>query len=191
MNRLLNILALFMIALLFSCNRENIVLKTTYLQVGIDKKGVITSLKGVSTNTEYHPKGQNTPLLSLYKDSVYYSPILANYNLDKQEIVLSYRNGSVAVVKLENKNDYLRLELISVEPRHGVEAVVWGPYATTIDEKIGETVCVVRNSEFAIGMQGLNIKTIEGLPHANNSVGFVIEPLPGQEVPDSIRSQTG
>ncbi len=86
MNRLLNILALFTIALLFSCSRENIVFETTYMQVGIDKKGVITSLKGVSTNTEYHPKGRNSPLLSLYKDSVYYSPVSANYNLDKQEL---------------------------------------------------------------------------------------------------------
>jgi len=191
MIRLPNILTLIMFALLFSCSRENIVFETTHLKVGIDNKGMITSLRGIANNVEYHAKGQKTPLLALYKDSVYYSPVSASYDVEKQELLLSYQNGSVAVVKLENKNDYLRLEVISVEPRNGIEAVVWGPYSTTIDEKIGETVCVVRNSEFAIGMQGLNIKTIEGLPHANNSGGYVIEPLPGQQVPDSIRNLTG
>lgn len=191
MNRFLTTLMFLSVVLLLSCSREKVVFETTHLKIGIDNKGLITSLKGINNHTEYHPKGQKTPLLSLYKDSVYYLPETAQYDAEKQELRLGYANGSLAIISVVNKKDYLRMELISVEPRNGIEAVVWGPYPTTIDEKIGETVCVVRNSEFAIGMQGLNIKTIEGLPHADNSGGFVIEPLPGQQVSDSIRNLAG
>jgi hypothetical protein len=49
-----------------------------------------------------------------------------------------------------------------------VELVVWGPYATTISDTIGETVGVVRDSEFAVGIQALNIKTLGGYPWRDN-----------------------
>ncbi len=188
-----NILLLlpFLFFLLFSCNNERIVFETTHLKLGIDNNGFISRLEGIQSNTSYIPRGVKSPVLALYKDPVYYEPVSAHFDYDKRELVLAYQNGSMATISVENKNDYLRFELLSVEPRNDLEAVVWGPYATTIDEKIGETICVVRDGQFAIGMQGLNIKTVEGLPHANNSGGYVIEPLPGQQVPDSIRNLTG
>jgi hypothetical protein len=178
-----------LIFLLSSCSNENIVFETTHLRIGLDNKGFISQLQSKPGNISY--MGVKSPVLALYKDSVYFHPSSAHFDNDKQELVMVYKNGSVATISVENKNDYLRFELLSVEPRNGIQAVVWGPYSTTIDEKIGETICVVRNNDFAIGMQGLNIKTIEGLPDADNSGGFVVEPLPGQEVSDSIRRLTG
>jgi hypothetical protein len=190
-NRILQLIIITLVYGFTSCTRDLYTLETTYLKISINQKGYITSFSDLTKLSEYSPRGVYSPLLSLYKDSVYIPPVRATFTPSGDTIALHYSNGSVAVIGTVNKGDYIRFELISVEPRNGVEAVIWGPYATTIDEKIGETVCVVRNGEFAIGMQGLNIKTIEGLPHANNSGGFVIEPLPGQEVPDSIRNQTG
>ena len=40
--------------------------------------------------------------------------------------------------------------------------MLWGPIATTIGQTIGEVVGVVRNTEFAIGLQTLNTKTCGG-----------------------------
>ena len=40
--------------------------------------------------------------------------------------------------------------------------ILWGPYPTIIGDTIGEVVGVVRNKEFAIGIQALNIKTLGG-----------------------------
>ncbi len=185
------LLLLLMFLLQLSCSRDSIVFETTYLKLGIDKNGYISQLQSKPGDISYIPRGIKSPVLALYMDSVYFQPTSAHFDHDKKELVLSYKNGSLATISVENKTDYLRFELLSVEPRNGIQAVVWGPYSTTIDEKIGETICVVRDSEFAIGMQGLNIKTIEGLPDADNSGGFVIEPLPGQEVSDSIRRLTG
>ncbi|MCL4484258.1 MAG: hypothetical protein M1445_16905, partial [Bacteroidetes bacterium] len=130
---------------------------------------------------------------ALFKDSAYIEPSSFELNVPGKKIKLKYPNGSLAVIDVDNKGDYLRFELLSLEPRNGVEAVVWGPYPTTIDEKIGETVCVVRDQKFAIGLQALNINTIEGVPEGDDNAGGggVIEPLPGQLLPDSLKDKIG
>jgi len=46
--------------------------------------------------------------------------------------------------------------------------VTWGPYLTTIGEIIGETVGVVRDDDFALGIQALNLKTLGGYPYYEN-----------------------
>lgn len=191
-----NSIFLIFILLVFtftSCKKETVVFETTYLKVGIDSKGFITSFISKKTAIEYLPNGKSAPLLNLYKDSVYISPSVMEYRIPGKEIKLKYPNGSLAVISVGNKGDYLRFELLSLEPRNGVEAVAWGPFPTSIDEKIGETICVVRNQQFAIGLQALNINTIEGIPESDDDAGGggVIEPLPGQMVPDSLKDKIG
>ncbi|MGW8267498.1 MAG: hypothetical protein ACWGSQ_14115, partial [Longimicrobiales bacterium] len=57
-------------------------------------------------------------------------------------------------------------------PATGSEPVVhlalWGPYPTTIGETIGETVGVVREGGFAMGIQALNPRTLGGYPWNEN-----------------------
>jgi hypothetical protein len=92
---------------------------------------------------------------------------------DKQgeEIKLLYeRSGVEAMIKAEQKGTHVTFELISIAPREKVELIIWGPYPTTIKEIVGETVGVVRNSEFAIGIQALNLKTLGGYPTHENDV---------------------
>jgi hypothetical protein len=48
--------------------------------------------------------------------------------------------------------------------------ILWGPYPTTIRDTIGEVVGVVRNKDFAIGIQALNIKTLGGYPSAESDI---------------------
>ena len=176
-----------------SCAKEKIVFETTYLKVGINNKGFITSFFDRQKSAEYLPKGESSPLLALYSDSVYIKPSSAEFNIHEKRITLKYPNGSQAIMSAEVRGEYLRFELLSLEPRNGVEAVLWGPYPTSIGEKIGETICVVRNKDFAFGMQALNINTIEGLPDGddNGGGGGIIEPLPGQELPDSLKDKIG
>jgi len=180
-------------SLIYSLSAQSISFKTKYLNVGIDKKGNIYSLTDKETNINYLPGGQISPLLSLYKDSAYFHPIYAKLNAGKHEIVLQYSNGSKGVIRVDNKNDYIRFELLSLEPRNGVQAVIWGPYATTISQSVGETVCVVHDNSFALGLQALNINTIEGTPDKGDDAGggFFIDPLPGQQLPDSLKSEMG
>ncbi len=44
-----------------------------------------------------------------------------------------------------------------------IDAILWGPSGTTIGETVGEFVGVVRNQDYAIGIQALNVKTTGGV----------------------------
>ena len=79
---------------------------------------------------------------------------------------LTYPNGLSAQIAVDEKETHLVLELLEVSAP--VELVVWGPYATSVSRTIGETVGVVRDSAFAIGIQALNPKTLGGLPWRDN-----------------------
>ena len=157
-------------------------LQTDYAMIGIDSKGFITSIKENKTGKEYCPKGISSALMSLYKNNQYILPIKATFNGAKHEIVLTYSNGSVARIKVESKKQYLRFQLLSLKPGNGEECIVWGPYKTTIQEIIGETIGVVRNKEFAIGVQALDINSIEGVPENGDDAGggYFIDPLPAK-----------
>lgn len=181
------------LCIVFSCTKKVTTFETKDFKLEINRKGFITSFCDKTNAKEYLPENEFAPLLALYKDSVYLKPEACQYNQTTNEISLKYPGGYEATIKIDNKVDYLRFELLSVEPRNGLEAVVWGPYPTTIQEKIGETVCVVRNEKFAIGMQALNSNTIEGLPDGDDNAGGggVIDPLPGQILPDSLKDKIG
>jgi len=179
--------------LIISCKNEKYVLETDHLKVGITASGFISSLEDKQSGKNYSPGNAGSPVLALYDDSIYYKPVSIEYNASEGIAKLDFPNGSEARIKISSKGAYLRLELLTLEPRNNVEAIVWGPYAVSINEKIGETICVVRDSSFAVGMQALNINTIEGLPEGddNGGGGAFIDPLPGQVLPDSLREFIG
>ena len=183
---------LFFLLALYACNHKPTVISTLQMDVSIDNKGNFCSWYDKHDQKEYFPSGQAAPLLSLYRDSAYIRP--ESFQMDETGLmVLKYPGGSSAHIRMDNKQDYLRLELLSLEPRNGVEAVVWGPYPTVIDRMIGETVGVVRDQTFAIGVQALHINTIEGVPENGDDAdgGSFIDPLPGQVLPDSLNDQVG
>ena len=60
--------------------------------------------------------------------------------------------------------------MVDLQPTNRVELVLWGPYPTTIGDIIGEVVGVVRDPEFAIGIQALNAKTLGGYPTTENDI---------------------
>ena len=49
-----------------------------------------------------------------------------------------------------------------------MEAAVWGPFATQINGSIGETIGIVQNESFTLGIQALNPKTLGGYPWKDN-----------------------
>ncbi len=182
------------VLLLMSCGKKiDFSIETDYISLGFDAQGNILGIKEKASGKDYFPAGQTAPLLSLYKDSVYSLPEHATYDQAEQLITLQYAGDIEAVVGLQNKATYLRFELLSLEPRNGIQAIVWGPYATTIDKLIGETVGVVRDTTFAIGIQSLNINTVEGIPDDGDNAGggSFIDPLPGQHLPDSLKDKIG
>lgn len=172
---------------------QHLTIETDYVRIEADDTGRIRGVADKTSNRQYLPAGEPAYLISLYKDSSYIRPKHAAYSEADGNIRVTFTDQTVAVIQMENKQRYLRLELLSVKPSADVEAVVWGPYPTTIDHLIGETVGVVRDTAFAIGMQALHINTIEGLPEDGDNVGggYYIDPLPGQQLPEGMEHRIG
>ena len=89
----------------------------------------------------------------------------------KKGLTYAFPGGYKADLQVVNKGTHLRIELLALNGPEEVEAILWGPFKTTISETIGEYVGVVRNQDFAIGIQALNVKTSGGA--LENDEGFV------------------
>ena len=141
-------------------------LQTQYATFEVDNKGYITSILSRQSGKEYSPAGHPSPLMSLHENDKLIAPLTAAYNAGKQTVTLKYPKGVTAVVKLQQKEKYLRLQLISLEPRGKVDAIIWGPLNNSINKLMGEIIGVVRDptGNWAIGMMGLDDNTIPGLP---------------------------
>ncbi|RAV53379.1 hypothetical protein DIU36_23135 [Mucilaginibacter rubeus] len=145
-------------------NAQTITLNTKFVTLSINKRGFITSIKDKSSHKEYCPAGKVSALLSLYKGENYILPVSAAFNTLNKRITLHYPNGSVATVQTDEKGEYVRLKLVSLKPRNGVDNIVWGPYKLTISKTIGDILGVVRDDDFAFGILGLNDNTTSGPP---------------------------
>lgn len=132
----------------------------------IDGRGFITSLRSRQSGKEYSPAGHPSPLLSLHEsgqpNNQLVFPASATFRAKDGEIELKYPNGTIAVIKVAEKEDYFRFQMISLNPRGSVDNIVWGPLHTTISKLIGDIIGVVRDDDWAIGMLGLDDNTISG-----------------------------
>ena len=98
-----------------------------------------------------------------------------------------------AVVAVRTKPTHVTFELIGLQSAKHVELVLWGPYPIRIGDVIGEVVGVVRDREFAVGIQALNVKTLGGYPTQENDVespvGTADDPGSYPGLPDALKKQ--
>ena len=153
------------------------------------------ALRAITINgRNYLAPGQAAPLLSIRIADKLHAPTRARWDATKQRLTLAFAEAdAAAVVAIEAKATHLTLELIELRAAHPVELIAWGPYPIAISDLVGEVVGVVRDSECAVGIQALNVKTLGGLPTQESD----IEPdelttddrgiYPG--LPDELRKQ--
>ena len=147
----------------------DIAIETQWFRLGLSEQGFVTTLYDKTNNKEYLPSSKNATLLSIRVNGTIEKPqqLLKKGNY----IMLSYPDNKVEVrIGVQVKQDYITFELISITPSEMVELVIWGPFPTTIGETVGECVGVVRNNEFAIGIQALNVKTLGGYPNEESDI---------------------
>jgi len=130
--------------------------RTAGMQVSINDKGQVTSLRGGGKN--HVPAREPGVLLRLVIQGETLLPETATFSGDR--VQLSFKGGAGARVKIRSQSSYLvfTLEAVSKE----AEAVKWGAFHTILSDTIGGTAGVVRSADFAIGLQGLNLKTTGG-----------------------------
>jgi hypothetical protein len=129
----------------------------------IDSNGRLTGIVSRESGKNYVAVGQESPLLSLKVNGKLINPTAFQFDARTRIAELTF-DGGKASISVRVCGDYLRLELLSTSTQMPVELVLWGPYPTAIGETIGDTVGVVRDREFAVGIQALNTKTLGGFP---------------------------
>jgi hypothetical protein len=143
--------------------------KTKYFTLKLGG-GKVTGMIANATGKDYLAKGVPAPILQvrLFKDNGVeknYAPSGMTWSKPGKEFVLNYADIGVKVkVGVKAKKTHVVLKVLDVSPKDTVELVLWGPYPTTIKRTIGECVGVVYDKRFALGIQGLNIKTLGGYP---------------------------
>jgi len=142
--------------------------KTDLFQITIDETGSITHFIDLQKDIDYLANQISSPLMSVRIDNELLSPQSAQMMDNNQVLLLKYTNGVEAKLKVKTNHTHITFELTEISEQDRVELIIWGPYQTTINKTIGETVGIVRGDEYAIGIQALNPKTLGGYPWNEN-----------------------
>lgn len=146
--------------------------KTDYFSIDVSRKGYVTSMKNITVtpSREFCLSDKPSPLMSLYDSECkeYHFPKSARYDKASQAMKISFTNGSVAEILLQPKEKYIRLQLLGLEPRNGIDAIQWGSYHTNITNLPGEIIGVARDTSmtvnYSIGVLALDDNTLGGTP---------------------------
>lgn len=156
------------------------------LLIQMNDKGNVVGLTDTTIAKRYESEMHMTYLVQVIVGGRMEVPSQAEYNAESGIVTLKFtQSGATVNVLIEEKGLYATFEVQSIDGH--VDAVIWGPYITTIDGSIGESVGVVHNGSFAIGIQALNMKTIGGWPLELDRLEYVQTTYShhGQPDPDS------
>jgi hypothetical protein len=145
--------------------------RTRHATFGIGEDGALCELFRHADGRRYLAPGQPAPLLSARIGGKLHAPVGASWEATTRTLTLRFSDAGIkAVLSVESKPSHVVFELLDLKPANGVELILWGPYPTTISNLIGEVVGVVRDAEFAIGLQALNARTLGGHPSRENDI---------------------
>ncbi|MFA6127220.1 MAG: hypothetical protein WC699_07955 [Bacteroidales bacterium] len=163
-------ISLLLISILIACGPEGSEWKTDQFQMKLSPAGAITSLSDPAGGKNYLARNQPAPLMQLRIGDKYLSPSSCKVDQAGRLITLVFDTGHQAKISIEAKASHIVLKLNELTGADSADLIVWGPYPTTISETIGETVGVVRDSSYAIGIQSLNLKTLGGFPTEESDI---------------------
>ena len=168
---------------ILTVSAQQIRLKSDDLNLTISQSGQITELVNPSTGKNYLAVGEKAPLLRIQPGTVWEEPSQAAFNSKSGLITLNFTVSKISAdIKVTQNNSHLTFRLVRLSAKNRVNAVCWGSYPTIIGKTIGEVIGVVRDGEYAIGLQTLNTKTLGGeltnAGGADESRGSVALPRP-------------
>ncbi len=158
------IICIFSILLQLCLNSfsQEINLKSDQFSIKLSAKGQLIGLLRLSTKKNYLTISERAPLLQIRVNNNWYEPTKAT--IKSGIISLVYKLANItAQVRVIQKKTHVSFELVKLSTIDKVNAVVWGPYPLIINKTIGEVIGIVRDGEYAIGIQSLNAKTIGGV----------------------------
>lgn len=139
-------------------------ISTDHILLDLNERGEISSLTRKTSGRNYIDPTYALPFIRISRNDRMERPSSAQYDKMNRTAVFLFRDSGASIhVEFICKEHYVVFEVKSVAGAE-VDAVIWGPFATTITGSIGEAVGVVHDGEFAVGIQALNWKTIGGWP---------------------------
>ncbi|WP_193726725.1 hypothetical protein [Paenibacillus guangzhouensis] len=133
------------------------------LTIHLNEKGQIIDLND-SSNHHYASSTYTSALIHTVHEGRVEAPAKVSYHPTECLFTFEFtESGTIVDVLVEERSQYATFEIQRITGDQ-VDAILWGPYLTTVTDSIGESVGVVHNGQFAIGLQALNIKTIGGWP---------------------------
>ena len=143
---------------------QPISLTSNDLKLTISPSGQLTGLLNPSTGKNYLPVGEKAPLLRIRVGTEWEEPSKAVFNSKSGVMILNFTISKIsAEIKVTQNQSHLVFRLLRLNVKDKVNAVCWGSYPTILGKTIGEVIGVVRDGEYAIGLQALNTKTIGGV----------------------------
>lgn len=134
------------------------------LHVILDGAGNVVSLKDAVNGKAYASPQYESPFIRIVAGGKLAVPYSLAFNGETGLLSFAFADcGALVEVVYKGGASYATFE-VSRLTGADVDTFIWGPYATAVAGSIGESVGVVHDGEFAIGMQSLNMKTIGGWP---------------------------
>jgi len=140
------------------------------LGININERGQIVHLYDLENGDDFLLSDSVTYLIRMGFSGQIMFPASASFNLDESMLYFYFPGDREVKVKVMQNKDYLAFELFNIRSKDKPDLLIWGPVYTNSSEAIGESVGVVRNAEFAIGIQSLKPKTLGGYPWLENDV---------------------
>ena len=154
-----NVLLILAFFSLNIASQAQVTFNSESFRLGLNKKGCVTELTDIENQVNY-AADEIAFLVGVKLEGSHFDPV--GFKAQGEQLTYLFPEDLSVTLRVQNKGSYLRLELESVSDEQKIEALIWGPFLTTIGETVGEFVGVVRNQEYAIGIQALNVKTTGG-----------------------------
>jgi hypothetical protein len=164
-NPILRSLLLFTV-LTLACqfSLAQVILSAPSFKLELNNKGRVTSLQDVAASKEYLYTDTSTVLLQVKTGNRWEIPSSMNYDRGKQTLLFRFPSQIKIEVRTIVRDRYLTFEITGAKPMASINRILWGSFATTINKTVGEIIGIVRDDNFAIGSQALNIRTTGGFP---------------------------
>ncbi len=167
--KITNLMTLLFLTGMVSCfnpDAEYISFSTNSLILSLSRSGQIIALTDKNSNSNYSWSDTIAPILTMKADGRLLYP--ERITFADSILTVIFPDAIEAQLKVVEKKSHLTLEIQSVTESKPIELVVWGPYPTTLNKVIGETIGVVQGEDFSLGLQALNPKTLGGYPWTDN-----------------------
>jgi len=137
----------------------------------INGLGRLDSIRAEDAGRNYVVPDQPAPLLSLRLKGQWHTPTQATWNETNHTLHLAYESAQAsATLSALVRTSHVAFAVTDVQPADAVDLVLWGPYPIAITNIVGEIVGVVRDPEFAVGIQALNARTLGGYPARESDI---------------------